>query len=1284
VVGSGAAGLAATYTLCKYEGDVEVDLIESEGRIGGHAWTVSTRGMNSASPQSASVASDGAPSQGEELVDVGFMVMNRVTYPNMLRVFSEIGVEVEPSDMSLSVTSSSGSSWSFQSSTEWLKRNATQPRLLRFIRSHGAFAAKARAWLLDSERFEHASVGKFCEGLDADFCDNWLLPFVSAVWSVGMRATRDFSALPLLRFMDNHRFLGLSTMPWYTPKGRSTEYVNAIMRYCGDRVRTRLNTKVTHVDSEAKKLTLSDGSVLEYDAVIFACNAPAQAALNLPSKEWLKRFSVSRSRVIAHRTPMGMPEDKGDWSAWNVKAGPTDGAAGGTGGNKTEGQDGGAAVTYWLSRIQNLKDPSIFVTVNPSTIPEDTFFDAYMEHPIMDGESHRAQMEEHLHQGKGGVYHAGAWLRHGFHEDAFFTGILAARRALGRDDVPVEYPTGMAGVIEKQPSKGFTTHTRYGPGDSKRVFSYPLHMYRWDTRFPPKEFCRVDFFGDTNVPLDTIVRAALRDRIGLWPLGRIEVVANVRFLGFSFNPIVPYYAHDEEGRLVAVLCEVHNTPWKERTLYAMRVLPDGSLLPVEQGKNMHVSPFHPPVDPATSADASGAKWSYRFKVQGKHLLEVDARKDGQPAFVATMEFPTDAASAHHTNPMGSWMALYWVYVEAAKMFADSKKRYAFYDYATERLPFLDPRVASWAAFLLPATKAWLTSLTSESKGMACAAVWMLGSALALIMYGMSNGANILALLVAVVFGVMYVLFAVVSSIASASSGLSLAPIALSACTLVASLNYLPAPQTKDAEMFNHCVVKSNAAVLLTSLVAPASLLAPVLAGLITASLAVPAVGELLWDLSFDHREAAAWRLSELLVSVVTKGDVKLLRNTPSGATTSDAPNSPSIAIIVHRPIPFFLGLLGGDLGVGESYVNEDWSAFVFPQSSDGASTSSSPNEGGMGEHEVLYRVLDVFARHYSSVPLIEAARLLAPSFWLRRVDFLKHFGSLDRKSSAESIHSHYDDGNELFKAFLDDKMVYTCALFDKSRGATPEDLALAQTKKIDRILELASIPPGGKVLDIGSGWGGLVGRALSQGYAAQGLCNAANMVSYAKARYGADHFDMLDYRDIPATYDKDAVTSVEMIEAVPCRDYPCFVDACDRALRPGGRVSMQVIHAYAFNNPVATERDPVPLGTFVTTHIFPGQQLPNLEFLHEAFLKNGRFRKVYSEECGMDYARTLLMWGANLERSVQPNMANGGAPALKIPRRTLLKYRYYLAWCRAGFSNELLDLARIVFEKKLD
>lgn len=94
--------------------------------------------------------------------------------------------------------------------------------------------------------------------------------------------------------------------------------------------------------------------------------------------------------------------------------------------------------------------------------------------------------------------------------------------------------------------------------------------------------------------------------------------------------------------------------------------------------------------------------------------------------------------------------------------------------------------------------------------------------------------------------------------------------------------------------------------------------------------------------------------------------------------------------------------------------------------------------------------------------------------------------------------------------------------------------------------------------------------------------------------------------------------------------------ACDRALIPGGKVVMQVINALEFNNPVASSRDPVPLGSFVTTHIFPGQQVPNLGFLQEAFFNSGKFTRVFSETTGHDYARTLEAWNKNLEsKSIQ-------------------------------------------------
>ena len=120
-----------------------------------------------------------------------------------------------------------------------------------------------------------------------------------------------------------------------------------------------------------------------------------------------------------------MPHVRGDWCSWNVRS---DNAG-----------ENLAAVTYWISRIQNLKDRSVFVTVNPPKTPGGCFFDRNLSHPIMDMASESLQKQAHRHQGIGNVFYCGAWLRHGFHEDGFITGIHAAKQALGefgKNDYP--------------------------------------------------------------------------------------------------------------------------------------------------------------------------------------------------------------------------------------------------------------------------------------------------------------------------------------------------------------------------------------------------------------------------------------------------------------------------------------------------------------------------------------------------------------------------------------------------------------------------------------------------------------------------------------------------------------------------------------------------------------------------------------------------------------------------------------------------------------------------------
>ena len=229
-------------------------------------------------------------------------------------------------------------------------------------------------------------------------------------------------------------------------------------------------------------------------------------------------------------------------------------------------------------------------------------------------------------------------------------------------------------------------------------------------------------------------------------------------------------------------------------------------------------------------------------------------------------------------------------------------------------------------------------------------------------------------------------------------------------------------------------------------------------------------------------------------------------------------------------------------------------------------------------------------------------------------------------------------------------------------------LGAAQARKVDRIIDLAQVPAGGSLVDIGCGYGFLVGQARKRGVAARGLCNSEVMQRKASEAHGP-FFDRMDYRELPATASYDAVTAVEMIEAVTAAYLPAFAKAVARALKPGGRAVIQVIHAFAWNNPAGRKKE-VDLGsTFVTTHIFPGQQIPHLDWIHEAFHGQGMVLES-SEMNGQAYAQTLRAWRHNLDQQ-----------AHLFDERMVRKFRYYFAWCQAGFEAGLLHLSRVVFTK---
>lgn len=147
--------------------------------------------------------------------------------------------------------------------------NLPRPRLWRFISAHAVFAAKAKRFIANPNKYGHVTVGEFCQDLDQDFAENWLLPFVAAVWSAGVGQSREFSALPLLRFMSNHRFLGLGTIPWRTLEGRSHVYVRMLIEHCRQRLRERSSSS-----SSSSLSSSSDEGKVDVDAA----SEPASAA----------------------------------------------------------------------------------------------------------------------------------------------------------------------------------------------------------------------------------------------------------------------------------------------------------------------------------------------------------------------------------------------------------------------------------------------------------------------------------------------------------------------------------------------------------------------------------------------------------------------------------------------------------------------------------------------------------------------------------------------------------------------------------------------------------------------------------------------------------------------------------------------------------------------------------------------------------------------------------------------------------------------------------------------
>ncbi|WP_097887107.1 NAD(P)/FAD-dependent oxidoreductase [Streptomyces sp. st140] len=412
VVGAGVAGLTAAHVLRDAH---EVTLFEADDRVGGHAHTHDL------------AASDGRVHR----VDSGFIVHNRRTYPHLLRLYDELGVATQESEMSMSVRCEGcGLEYAGARGPAGLfaqPRSAVRGPYLRMLAEVPRFHRAARALLALPESGasgmtlgEFARRGRFSPYFHAHF----LTPMVSAVWSCDPVTALRYPARYLFRFLDHHGMLTIGNSPvWRTVTGGSRAYVDLVVKQLAA-VHTATPVRAITRHADGVDITTEDGTTTPYDSVVIATH-PDQALRMLADptdaeRSTLGAFRYSRNPTLLHTDTTLLPRARGARASWNYLM-PSCAA-----------DADRVTVSYDMNRLQRLDAPDTFVvTLNGSDRVDPDTVRARMvyEHPVYTPESVAAQSRLHTLSGPVTAY-AGAYHGWGFHEDGCRSGVEAAA-ALG-------------------------------------------------------------------------------------------------------------------------------------------------------------------------------------------------------------------------------------------------------------------------------------------------------------------------------------------------------------------------------------------------------------------------------------------------------------------------------------------------------------------------------------------------------------------------------------------------------------------------------------------------------------------------------------------------------------------------------------------------------------------------------------------------------------------------------------------------------------------------------------
>jgi predicted NAD/FAD-binding protein len=419
IVGSGISGLAVAHTL---QNHADITVFEAGDYFGGHTHTVD---ITLPTPQ-------GPVTHG---VDTGFLVFNERTYPNLINLFAELGVETAPSDMSFSVKvpgalKGQTLEWSGTdlNSVFAQRSNLFNPRFWRMLADVMRFnalctrIAKAqREQDLQQPLGEFLRTNRFSEA----FRDWYFLPMLGCIWSCPTDQMLQFPVATMIRFCHNHGLIQVTNRPqWFSVVGGARHYVEKILAGVHDK---RLNTPVRLIERDEQGVRIiTDGHAERFDEVVIATHTDqALGLLREPSgdeRSVLGAIRYQDNRAVLHTDASVLPANPKTWAAWNYERAASN-----------ERESARVCLHYLLNRLQRIPFAQpVVVSLNPlQAIDPATIVGEYdYAHPVFDLKAIDAQKRVPLLQGQRHTWYAGAWTGYGFHEDGLKSGLQVGRALL--------------------------------------------------------------------------------------------------------------------------------------------------------------------------------------------------------------------------------------------------------------------------------------------------------------------------------------------------------------------------------------------------------------------------------------------------------------------------------------------------------------------------------------------------------------------------------------------------------------------------------------------------------------------------------------------------------------------------------------------------------------------------------------------------------------------------------------------------------------------------------------